>query len=147
MSHELNKLFRRAQMTKDEREKYRSLDKFLNERYNDIRGTFPRVKTNFWCDECNADFTGMGHKEVRKPPGGLWFAFYRAFCPKGHTAIRRITDQHLDPYFWRSRWVKKDRAAHADEMLTPADPRFKLVYPEQWEKIKAGELKRVGIKQ
>lgn len=106
---------------------------YLYARSELIKSAPARVKNMaWWCDQCRQDCDGPGFKEIRWPVGDLWFAFYRGFCPKGHMLVRRITDKMTDPYFFKSRVIQREQAEHADEMLTPNDPRFREVYPEQW---------------
>lgn len=124
---------------RDAREAYERLHKALEARATEIRESPAHVRIRFWCDECALDFEGEGNKEVRAPKNDIFFAFYRGYCPEGHVAIRRITDRLLDPYFYRSTFVRREQLMHADDMLTPRDPRFKALYPEAWQQIKERE--------
>lgn len=72
----------------------------------------------------------------------MWFAFYEAQCPEGHTSVRYITDKLTDPYFINSPFVRAQQVEFEDAMLSPDNPRFKVLYPEAYDKIKLGEIGR-----
>ena len=96
----------------------------------------PRHTTNdFWCNICKRDCTGTGVKQVRTLPNRLPVAWYLGVCPLGHRMIRRITDKDTDPYYWQSLVLWRQRAEMADMLLTPDDPRFKELYPKQYEEL------------
>jgi hypothetical protein len=49
--------------------------------------------------------------------------------------IRRITDKVQDPYYYQSLMLNRQRYNMRDDLLTPDDPRFKLLYPKQYEEL------------
>lgn len=63
------------------------------------------------------------------------YAYYEGMCPAKHLARRHITDKHLDPYYHLSAMIRKQRHDMRDDLLTPADPRFRIVYPRQWAQL------------
>ena len=91
--------------------------------------------TDFWCDQCRKDVTGTGFKQVCAFREKLPTAWYTSFCPKGHRITRRITDKDTDPYYTRSLLVQRQRYDLRDLLLTPDDPRFKVLYPEAYAKL------------
>jgi len=96
----------------------------------------PRViTTDFWCNKCRRDCTGLGHRQVSLVQDNWPYAWFVGLCPEGHKLIRRITDKDSDPYYMLSRLVQRQRAEYADATLTPDDPRFKEIYPRQWEEL------------
>lgn len=96
---------------------------------------------DFWCTECQRDFSATGMKQVRNR--GTWpIAWYGALCPSGHLAIRRITDKISDPYFHDSVAIRRQQAEHADDFILPSDPRFKYKYPVQWARIQEEQTRR-----
>ncbi len=111
------------------------LQDWLHRRIKEISEAPMRIDGAFWCDYCELDFEGTGFKEVRRPPVGVFFAYYVAFCPCGQKAMRYITDKLTDPYYYKSKAVKMQQAQHPDDMLQPWEPRFRLVYPKQYEKL------------
>lgn len=117
------------------RERFYSLQRWLMERRDDVLQAPMYMKGEFWCQKCHRDFDATGHKEVRVPPKGVWFAYYVGICPKGHFALRYITDKLLDPYFYRSLRVKMMQGQYADDMLQPWQPRFRQLYPRQYAKL------------
>lgn len=128
-----------------EREAHERFKRWLYARENEIRTAPVRMeRMSFWCDKCARDCAGPGYKEVRVPKGSMWFAFYRGFCPKGHHVLRRITDKLDDPYFYKSVFVRREQAMHADDFLTPNDVRFREVYPQAWADLKEREAWESG---
>lgn len=93
------------------------------------------VITDFWCDHCRKDVSGTGFRQVcviREHAPTAWFV---SLCPKGHRLVRRITDKDTDPYYSRSMLVARQRYDLRDDLLTPDDPRFKILYPKQWAEL------------
>jgi hypothetical protein len=66
-------------------------------------------------------------------------AWYTGYCPNGHRMIRRITDKDSDPYYFMSDILKRQRYDLRDMLLTPDDPRFKELYPEQYKQLNGEE--------
>lgn len=96
---------------------------------------------DFWCGTCLKDFEAKGQKQVRDAIG--WpVAFYAAHCPLGHIAMRRITDKLNDPYFYESLLMRMQQVDHADDFITPDNPRFAVLYPIQWARIENDRKKR-----
>lgn len=91
--------------------------------------------TDFYCSVCKHDVSGTAFRQVctiRQDRPTAWFV---SFCPKGHRLVRRITDKDTDPYYDISPLVRRQRYELRDDLLTPDDPRFKILYPKQWEKL------------
>lgn len=89
------------------------------------------VRTDFWCDECGLDISAIGFKKLYSDGMGI----YRSKCARQHMLVRYITNKWQDPYWNRSRKVAADREKYADDMLTPDNPRFRIVYPQQWKAL------------
>lgn len=96
----------------------------------------PRVaRVDFWCDKCKKDCTGAGYRQVCTIRDRVPTAWYIGFCPKNHKIIRRITDKGSDSYYYQSLFLQRQRAELADDLLTPDDPRFKILYPKQYAEL------------
>ena len=93
------------------------------------------VVTDFFCPVCKKDCVGTGYRQVCTIRPWAPTAWFMGICPKGHRMIRRITDKNTDPYYDLSPMVARQRWELRDAFLTPDDPRFKELYPEQWEKL------------
>ncbi len=129
---DLNQLKRIITANRDSREREQKMRAWLYARQKETAEAKAVVMTSFYCDSCDADFDSRAIKQVRKPTGAVWHAYYEARCPRGHLAVRWITDRLADPYFYKSFIVKREQARHADDFLTPSHPRFKLVYPRAY---------------
>ena len=109
-----------------------------------ITEAYEVTKMDFWCKECLMDFSADGYKQVRY--AGRWpVAWYVGQCPEGHSAIRQITDKGSDTYYRESEMICRQRVVMADAMLTPDDPRFALVYPQQWREMEKARAEQNGI--
>lgn len=124
----IEKLKKRIDSNKEERDAYRKMYDRLQENVRMIADAPDKTRYPFWCNECASDFMGIGTKVVRKLKGRLPIAWYVTFCPQHHKCIRRITDRNNDPYFAKSFIVKRDRQRYKDDLLTPQDARFWLLY-------------------
>lgn len=123
-------------------------------RINEINAAAKEVMTSFWCKECKRDFDAWGIKrlnwgydldrnETYLPK--LVRAWYYAKCPNGHQCIRHITDKVDDPYYRESMFIRRERSEHADDFLTPDDPRFRIKYPQAWARLeKEKELREAA---
>ena len=99
-----------------------------------IREAYDVTRMDFWCEECQKDFTANAYKRIGE--AGRWpVAWYVGVCPDRHQCIRYITDKGHDPYYWKSKMIREQRHEMADAMLIPSDPRFRLVYPEKWREL------------
>lgn len=129
------------------RERLQKMGAEYRERMAIIASSPVRNRMGFYCEQCRKDFDAVGYKhsnttilnvdtgmsEPRFP--SVPHAWYTALCPKRHEAVRHITDKQRDVYFNLSLVVRQDRARYERDLLQPSDPRFKLVYPEQWKKL------------
>jgi len=93
------------------------------------------VVTDFFCTVCKLDCAGTGFRQVCTLRQNLPTAWFVGFCPKGHRLVRRITDKDTDSYYDRSPLIRRQRYELRDDLLTPEDPRFRMLYPKQWEKL------------
>ena len=114
----------------------------LSERAQEIKDAPDSQHMDFYCTTCERDFGAIGFKQVRVPRGSVWFAYYEAQCPNGHTCLRYITDKITDPYFTQSPFIRAQQNQFEDAMLSPDSPRFKLLYPEAHERLKGGDFRR-----
>jgi hypothetical protein len=131
----LNKLIAHYDALQAERARRKAIEEPFNARIREIKDA-PRVtKYDFWCTECGQDFVGLAWKQVSGVRQELPCAWYVGKCPKGHKAIRKITDKNTDHYYDLSRMVAKQRYDMQDAFLTPDDPRFRILYPKQYEEL------------
>lgn len=122
----------------------------LTERAQEIRDAPESQMMDFYCKECERDFGAIGFKQVRMPKGSVWFAYYEANCPENHKALRYVTDKIEDPYFILSPFIRAQQDEFEDAQLPPWHPRFRLLYPLQYNALKQrqyeGELARLEKK-
>ena len=80
---------------------------------------------DFWCNECEEDFTTVGMKHIDS-----WtpIAYYKTKHECGNWCMRHITDKHKDVYWFESMKVAKDKASHSVDMLQPHESNFQLMY-------------------
>lgn len=143
MDDHVNNLQQRVDRNRKEREREKKWREYLDARWKLINEAARFHKTDFWCRHCTLDFTAYGFKRVSTavPPPDAW---YEAFCPLGHFAVRHITDKPRDPYYRESVLIRQQRHELRDELLQPDDPRFKHVYPTQWRRMQE-EMKQAEL--
>lgn len=124
----IQRLKKRIDGNKEERAAYQRMYEKLQDRTREIVEAKDKWPNQFWCKTCNADFTARAHKVVSKLPKRMPIAWWVGFCPSRHKCIRRITEKPNDPYYLHSFVIRRDRQRYRDEMLTPDDMRFWMLY-------------------
>lgn len=117
------------------REQALAQTKWYQERLRLVSESPRRMPQEMWCVQCQRDFTCVDALKMVTTQRGVPCAYYEGQCPQKHRAIRYLTDKHLDPYYHLSAMLRHQRHQMRDDILTPADPRFRIVYPKQWAKI------------
>lgn len=137
---EYQRLINRIEDRKDERERIKRRGEEFSDHINTIKQATNSNKVGFWCNSCKRDFEGYGRKCVRE--AGMWpVAWYQGRCPCGKVCIRRITDKVKDLYYFRSKFVRRQRVENAYDMIDPNHPLFKVLYPKQYNKIEHDKYK------
>ena len=100
---------------------------------------------DFWCNECKKDF------ELRAWKSGNYFlSKCNGEDEDGdeceETLVRFIKDKHKDPYFRLSEKLRRDRIKMAKDLIQPSDPRFKLYYKDEYDKMERAEYE-YGLKK
>lgn len=94
-----------------------------------IRETPQVTQLEFWCDHCKKDFIAVAQLQVEDDWTSVGrIASYRTKCFKGHWCARLVTDKQRDPYWWKSKKVRTDRARHATDMTQPFEDGFNMLY-------------------
>lgn len=135
MNDDIKKLGEIVKRKQEGRDRDESLREWLYGRQNEIKNAPHLANHSFFCDACERDFDGVGVKVVRIPKGSVWFAYYVGICPCGAHAIRRITDKLSDPYYLKSEKIRREQGMFHDDMLEPAHPRFRQLYPKQYARL------------
>jgi hypothetical protein len=129
-----SRLQRRIEDRVENRERMIRNNAEYNAHIKAINEAMDEVQIDFWCEGCGKDFTSNGYKTIGKL--GRWpVAWYVGLCPKGHKCLRRITDKGNDVYYYRSKMVQLQRILSSDDIITPDNPRFKLIYPDKWREL------------
>jgi len=131
----IKKLQKRYEMLTKKRADRMERERPLRERAEVIFSAPRVIITDFWCQKCKRDCSGVGFRRVCTSRKLLPTAWLEGICPKGHIIMRYITDKEEDPYYNLSLMVQEQRYKMADDLLTPNDPRFKEVYPKQWAEL------------
>ena len=91
------------------------------------------VEMDFYCKDCRLDQKQKTFK--RQNRFGFW---YETSCVTCEKTLKRLPQSKLDPYFFESIKLKRERDVLAKDLIQPGDPRFKLYYKDQWDKMEAG---------
>lgn len=124
----LERLKKRIDGNREERARYQRMYDRLQDRTREITDAKQILRMSFWCEVCEADFNAKAYKIIRMHRGKLPIAWWVGFCPARHKCIRRVTDKVNDKYYLHSYIVKRDRARFSDDLLTPENHRFWLLY-------------------
>lgn len=135
MKNPIKKLINRYEQRRKERQIATDRERPFKDRAEVIFSAPRRTVTDFWCKTCGKDCTGTGFRQVSTIRDRLPTAWFVGYCPIGHKVIRRISDKDTDPYYDLSFMIKRMRYDLRDALLTPDNPRFKLLYPKQWEAL------------
>lgn len=136
-----DRLIKRIEENRELRARVKRREEEHNSRIKTIKEAADVTRLDFWCKRCSQDFTGTAYKREGWL-GALPTAWYVGVCRCGERAIRRITDKSKDMYFYTSKNIKFQRVRSFNDMLTPADDLFKIIYPKEYERIT-----RDGIRQ
>lgn len=137
----LSRLIKRYEQRRQEREWRKEKERPFKERVEAIFSAPKFVVTDFYCKQCRKDVAGTGFRQVCTIRPQYPTAWFVSICPSGHRIVRRITDKDTDPYYDLSPLIARQRYEMRDDLLTPEDPRFKILYPAQWEKLFGSSLK------
>lgn len=135
MKNPLQSLINRYDKRRKERAEKEARERPFKDRVDAIFSAPKFTKMDFWCKTCKKDCTGTGYRQVSIIRSRFPTAWFVGFCPMGHKVMRRITDKGTDPYYNLSFMIKRMRYERRDDLLTPDDPRFKVLYPKQWEEL------------
>src|SRR3990167_6353087 len=94
----------------------------------------------FYCSYCRKDFIAIGYKIA-----GLE-VFYKTVHNCGRECIRRWTERVNDEYYNLSEDIKRERSVFEDDMLSPYQNRFRVLYEDIADKSKEDELKKAEEK-
>jgi len=139
----IDKLKKRVESNREHREDDKKLYEHLTARERLVAEAPLEQEMDFYCPTCNKHQSLLGRKaivyglDLDKNEDYLFqpiTASFRSRCPKGHYVRRYITDAKHDPYF-KSPILRRLAYEMRDEMLQPNDPRFRKVYPKQWEEF------------
>lgn len=113
-----------------EQEKQKQRLEIMNE--NEIKEGLQIPITDFWCDECEVDYSDYRLTPIVESD---WVkkeycvAYWKSRHNECGTWNRRyITDKKFDPYWVRSKKMKKDRGNYYRDMLQPNQSGFDMLY-------------------
>ena len=94
---------------------------------------------DFWCTACK--------KDLELPARVLNDYYFIAQCNGededgdlcDKKLYRHIKNKHEDPYFRLSEKLRSERIRMSKDLIQPNDPRFKLYYKDEYDKIERAE--------
>lgn len=113
----------------ESRESAEAAERKRRERDDRLKGLPLRQTMDSWCERCRVDLeaemtlTGADGRE-----------HYGGRCPKGHKLVRYALERERDPYWHRSKKLKRIRHTMADDLLQPDSPRFWALYGHKYKK-------------
>lgn len=128
------RLIKRIEDNRELRSRIKRNEQNYNDHMSVITSSADILVLDFWCKSCSKDVSATGHKRVGT--AGVWpTAWYVAKCLCGGSLLRRLTDKSKDEYFRLSENIKYQRVRNYNDMLTPADDLFKVIYPKEYARI------------
>lgn len=114
----------------NDREYFRNREKLAADRMDEIKSAQAKDVKEFWCGACRTEFFAEAIKEVEIDWNNStqYIAFYRSKCPRGHWAMRLVTDKFKDHFFFRSRRVARDRGNNFAAVVQPWETNYQLLY-------------------
>lgn len=82
---------------------------------------------DFWCDECEEDFSAPAWKTVHRLYGDPVVA-YRTRHECGNECIRLLSHRDQDPYYQQSEKVRRQRNIYTADMLRPDQYGYRSLY-------------------
>jgi hypothetical protein len=82
---------------------------------------------DFWCDECDEDFSSPAYKTVHRLYGDP-VVCYRTTHECGNDCLRLVSHKDHDPYYWKSGKIRRQRALYAQDVLQADDYGFRTLY-------------------
>ena len=113
-----------------DRTDYRERDKQRSEREDVIKDAKKKCVVDFWCQRCKEDFAGAAVLQVETD----WtnpnqrIAFYRMKCFEGHWCSRYVTDRSRDPFFFRSRMMRRMQGDYYLDALQEFQSGYNMLY-------------------
>lgn len=118
---------RNAKAREQERQKQRL--EIMNE--EEIKEGLKIPITAFWCDRCKVDYNDYKLTPIVESDwvkDEYQIAYWKSRHKCGAWNRRYITDKKYDPYWVRSKKMKKDRGNYYRDMLQPSDSGFDMLY-------------------
>lgn len=94
----------------------------------------------FWCDVCLKDVYATIFIKQSNSAAAWWL--HRHYCKvaRGVLELIRYADNpKADPYFHRSRDVRRFALEHEQDLIQPGDPRFAKAYPKEYAEMQAAQ--------
>lgn len=104
--------------------------KLKAERDSLIKDTKVADMIDFWCDHCKEDFksAALRQEEIDWSNPNQLIAFYKTKCRNKHWCMRYVTDKNRDPYWFKSKFVRADRANHTYDLMQSFEEGYNLLY-------------------
>ena len=127
--HIRNLIERQERKSKD-RNSHREKEKEQAERQEEIDKAKVVDVIEFYCTKCQEDFAHIAFKQVETDWSNIAqnIAFYKGKHDCGTWAIRHVTDKFMDPYWFESPQVARDRGEHHDSLLQPFESGYQLLF-------------------
>lgn len=103
------------------------------------------MKVSFYCNKCGKDSDieeGHGRGKCRFARLSTGEVYLRAACPACKAkVVRYVTERARDPYFLRSKKLRRQRQELRRDLIQPGQPGFQTLYPAQWRQIEEATAK------
>lgn len=124
--YQISPLIERQERHVEERERNKRRLEEKEETFKIIKDAPNQTMTEFWCKTCKKDYLAICRKQV-----DAWSnltAFYKTKHSCGNWGIRFITDRNKDPYWFKSKKVKRDQVDNYQAVIQPWQTGFNMLY-------------------
>lgn len=115
----------------DDRQRFKDLERAREENDKMIADAKPVANLDFICEHCGIEFKSNAviHIEIDWNEPAKQIAFYRAKHRRcGRWCLRYWTDKPRDPYFMKSRLMRREQGKFHNDLLQPYELGFNMLY-------------------
>jgi len=109
----------------NDRGRHNEIEKQRDLNLKDINAVKDIENLDWWCKRCDKEFVSLGKKVIDR-----WkpIAYYVTKHECGNWAVRYITDRSLDPYWFKSKKVARDRFESHYDAIQPFESGYNMIY-------------------
>ncbi len=109
----------------NDKARHQNIEKQRDEFKKTIAGFKDVELLDFYCTDCQRDFTGRARKQI---DGWAEIAYYKIKHTCGKWCIRHITHRFRDAYFFKSKRLAYERVERHNDTIQPFENGYNILY-------------------